>query len=159
MAKSRSRKRSSPTPLGARQSPVVSSTAVGRYPTTRVLRSPLLRPLQALPNPLPNPIPAIIARVREYSPAPKVAVRRVPQAPAVLRPRPGRMIAVQRKQLRMLHEIPPPVSRRRLTPCQQRADRREAVFAAGVAGKKWRAGGPKMWHARHNLNSSFSCRR
>lgn len=159
MAKSRSRKRSNPIPLGARQSPVISSTAGGRTPLPGTPSKLSLRPLPALPNPLPNPIPAIVRGVRENS---LVQTRTMGGWQQASKRQPGRLpakLAEQRAQLQKLFEVPAPVSRRRLNPCQARADRRSAVFAAGIAGKKWRAGGPKMWDARHNLNSSFTCRR
>lgn len=44
-------------------------------------------------------------------------------------------------------------------PCRQRAVRREYMFAAGVAGRGWGAGGPQMRGARRSLNSQLSCRR
>jgi len=155
-----SRRRKSPKSLGARQSSYTVTTSVGRYPTSYPSQISRLRPLPGLPSPLPDPLPGSARLVRKIAaiqtrPLPPRIVSRPQPAP---KRQPGRgrpMFAVKQSELL---RVPAPVSRKQPTPCQQRANRRSAMFSAGVAGKKWRAGGPKMWDARHTINSSFTCR-
>lgn len=43
-------------------------------------------------------------------------------------------------------------------PCTRRRSRREIIFASGVGGRRWGAGGPRMRGARFNLESFYQCR-
>lgn len=43
--------------------------------------------------------------------------------------------------------------------CHQRKVRKEALFAARVAGRRWGSGGPNMNKARRTADSNYSCAR
>jgi len=71
--------------------------------------------------------------------------------------RPQRKFAAQR-QLQKLGEPSLPHGGHSNT-CGQRAARRSVMFAGGVAGRGWSAGGPNMFRAKFGPESSYTCRR
>lgn len=90
----------------------------------------------------------------------------------VLRPRPAlrsrrdriatqpSTLVRQAQPVRLTRRFPPlakPVLVRRASVCEAREDRREAMFAAGVAGRRWSKGGPRMFGARRSVSSNYSC--
>lgn len=156
MAKrSRKSKSTRPSPL-----PIPSPNLVtgGRLPPVSLSRS-RLEPLRVLPNPLPNPLPEVIRRVREFRAARFGPVAFAGRARVKTRSIPLKLAGQRIKQeLRKLSEVRLPYLARK-APCEAREARRAAMFARGVAGKKWGRGGPHMKNARHTLDSTLSCRR
>lgn len=122
----------------------------GRVPWRSSLRSELLRPVPLGFN------------VRQYS-------RPLRPLPDVLRARRARIAPTavlhagvrQAQPVRLVRALLPlgkPVLSRRSTPCDRRRDRKEVMFAAGVAGRRWSRGGPRMRGARVSVDSQYSCR-
>lgn len=75
---------------------------------------------------------------------------------------PTRLVGALRQALparpnRVMSPLGKPVLFRRSSPCLRRGQRREVMFAAGVAGKSWRRGGPRMENARFSVESQYRC--
>lgn len=66
--------------------------------------------------------------------------------------------AVPVRRVRSWLPLGKPVLSRRSTPCDRRRERKEVMFASGVAGRGWKRGGPRMRDAVFTVDSQYSCR-
>lgn len=118
---------------------------IGRGPLESASRRLGLLP-RSLPVGLYRPRQLVLPDVRR----PVLARRRLADSQV-------RQLRVARRRIR--RELLSPALSRQLGVCQRRDRRRQVLWARGVAGKSWSGGGPRMRGARHNLDSSFTCRR
>jgi len=145
---------SPPVATRPRQPPILATAEVsGREPSfaVRLVRTPR----DVLPRILNGSLAQLLVR-QPFEPLP---ARPRPVSRQITRPiQPSRPVInkLAAKSLKTLREVNLPyVGHSNL--CTQRADRRSAMFAKQVAGKKWGAGGPSMKHAKRTPESSYRC--
>jgi len=128
---------------------------VGRYPTTGVPTFSRHVPRPLLPEVLPRLLPDTLRKLqpRVMQSALKKPVLR-PVSPYSFRPvqKPDKPKLKDSRSFEVM-----PGLRLRRAPCDLRADRRRAVFAAGAAGKPWKKGGPRMYRSARSITSRYSC--
>lgn len=152
--KNRSDRRSAPTYKTQSPLAIGDSVTAGREKHVFASRKPILLPrANALATSGAQKTHAILADVSRK----RSGFRTTPVFTVVSRVPVRRQIKIKTLQLSTLKTLT--LKKLQKNPCTDRRDRKQVMFAVGVAGKKWGSGsGPSMQKARRTVNSQYQCR-
>lgn len=107
---------------------------------------------------LPRPQTAVQQRVANFD-AFRRDLRAITRRPNMTRPNVSRLQAGLRQRRIQFKALKTPTLSGVSSPCHQREQKKQIMFAKQIAGRSWSAGGPKMKGARRTINSSYHCTR